>query len=279
MEASSIPYKFTYAWGAGASAGYITAEIPVSSSGAAASQVFGFPPVTAALLAAGGTPPSIADWNGFGFYTTLWNQWQQAGGPIFYDGTFSANIGGYPKGTLLMATSYDNLWLSTVDNNTSDPDTGGSNWTNFSFSPATQEWRAGTVTSVVGGTVSTNTLTLNWQLGAVTALSGASIVGSTLTVTGSSLFSTVSNVGGSRVSGTTYTNSTGKPMFVMVSTGANPEGAATVMAAFINGTQVFTTGGSAVDDITGVSFIVPAGATYKVVLSGEVSIASWFEIS
>lgn len=131
MKDTDIPYKFAQPWAASAASGYSTDPIPATSTGAAAGQDLGFPPITAQPVAAGGVPPNIADFNGLGFYVTAWTQWQQSGAPVFYDSTFSGAIGGYPKGTLLRSAVTANVvWRSTVDDNTSDPDTGGANWVN-----------------------------------------------------------------------------------------------------------------------------------------------------
>jgi hypothetical protein len=130
MQASSIPYKFATPWGADATTEFITLVIPATASGAVASQQLGFPPATATPVAAGGTPPSIADFNGLGFFVTSWLQWVQAGGPIVFDATFASAIGGYPKGAILAdATTPGVEWVSTADNNTTNPNGGGgSNW-------------------------------------------------------------------------------------------------------------------------------------------------------
>lgn len=129
MLASSIPYKFKTPWGASASApNYITTPIPATSTGAAAGQDLGFPPITATPTGAGGAPPNINDVNGALNYETLWSQWLQAGAPVGYDATFSTNIGGYPKGAVIASATFPNEWISTVDNNVTDPDTGGAGW-------------------------------------------------------------------------------------------------------------------------------------------------------
>jgi hypothetical protein len=127
MLASGIPYKFGTPWAASATTGYIN-TIPATAAGAAASQALGFPPATATPVGAGGTPPNIADINGVLNYATAWARWQQAGGPVGYDATFSAAIGGYPKGALISAAALGQFWLSNVDGNTTDPDTGGAGW-------------------------------------------------------------------------------------------------------------------------------------------------------
>jgi hypothetical protein len=129
MDASAVPYKFAGPWAADAATGYVTDPVPATASGATASQQLGFPPLTATPTGSGGTPPNIADFNGLEFYNTSWLQWVQAGGPIAYDATLSSNIGGYPQGAVLQsAATFGQFWQSTVDNNTSDPDTGGANW-------------------------------------------------------------------------------------------------------------------------------------------------------
>lgn len=132
MLLSSIPYKFATPWGAGAITGAVTNPIPPTATGGNASQQLGFPPITATDPGAGGIPPSYADENGCLFYVTSWAQWFQAGGPMQYDATFSSNIGGYPQGAMLAnAATLGSWWISSIDNNTSDPDTGGANWLTF----------------------------------------------------------------------------------------------------------------------------------------------------
>jgi hypothetical protein len=130
VAASAIPYKFAQPWGKSGPSGSVTDPIPnTTGSSTAASQALGFPIGTATPVAAGGAPPSYADFNGAMFYETSWTQWVQAGGPIGYDSTFSANIGGYPAGAVIAAaTPLGKRWLSTTDNNVTDPDTGGAGW-------------------------------------------------------------------------------------------------------------------------------------------------------
>lgn len=130
MLISGIPYKFQFVWGQNATSGFVTDPIPATTgSGIAASQSLGFPPATAQPTGGGGTPPDIDDFNGAYKYVTEWAQWQQAGAPVAYDGTFQTNVSGYPAGAILAsATVFAKYWLSLVDNNITDPDTGGSGW-------------------------------------------------------------------------------------------------------------------------------------------------------
>ncbi|MFL9904287.1 hypothetical protein PQR71_40220 [Paraburkholderia fungorum] len=81
----------------------------------------------------GGVPPFGQDMNGILNQISAWIQWVNAGGPVSYDATFSAAIGGYPKGAWLTSEAGGSWWVSTVDNNTTDPDAGGAGWSSVSL--------------------------------------------------------------------------------------------------------------------------------------------------
>ena len=136
MQSSQIPPKFPIPFANAAGSGFIRTVPQASQIGitpGAASLTDGFPPVCFQPVGAGGVPPSGQDFNGLLNLITQWARWESAGGPIKYDSTFSAAIGGYPLGAVLAnATTVGSYWLSTVDNNTSNPDAGGANWTTFS---------------------------------------------------------------------------------------------------------------------------------------------------
>jgi len=134
MLASQIPSRFAEPFGVNATGTYIR-TIPVTTADpAAASLSLGFPPQTAVAIASGGTPPDIRDFNGILNQTSAWCQWVAAGGPVYYDATFSTAAGGYPAGAVLnVVGTIGAFWISTVDNNTSNPDTGGANWTKFTL--------------------------------------------------------------------------------------------------------------------------------------------------
>jgi hypothetical protein len=124
--------KFPIPWGNSASGAYIR-SIPTLSqattSPGAASLTDGFPPVCAVPVAAGGVPPFMQDFNGILNRVTAWQQWYQAGGAITYDAAFQAQIGGYPLGsTVASITTSGRLWRSVVENNTTNPDSGGAGW-------------------------------------------------------------------------------------------------------------------------------------------------------
>ena len=131
MLASSIPVKFPIPFGNNAGSSYIH-QVPTASqigiTPGAASLTDGFVPLNFQNEATGGVPPFGNDFNGILNQITAWSRWQNAAGPVAYDGTFSTAIGGYPKGAFLTTAAGGGWWLSLVDNNTSNPDTGGANW-------------------------------------------------------------------------------------------------------------------------------------------------------
>ena len=134
LQQSASPSKFGLFWGSSAGSSYIR-NIPVASQigiqNCAASLTDGWPPLTFIPASAGGCAPWGQDFNGILRQITQWSQWQGAGGPVFYDSGFSASIGGYPNNAVLRSASVPGCsWVSLVDNNTSDPDTGGANWLN-----------------------------------------------------------------------------------------------------------------------------------------------------
>lgn len=153
MKASDIPTKFNIPFASSAMAPY-TRIIPQASQigiqAGAASLTDGFVPVNFLPVAAGGTPPFGADFNGLLNQMTLWTRWQNAGGVIPFDSDFSTAIGGYPKGTVLAALVFGNYWISTVDDNATNPDSGGANW--FGYSPVN---RFGTDIGIVNALVVT----------------------------------------------------------------------------------------------------------------------------
>lgn len=133
MLTSDIPgNKFSIPFGNTAGGTYKQVPIPTASqigvTNGAASLTDGFPPLNFQSVASGGVPPRGKDMNGILYEITGWNRWQQAGGPIQYDAGFSTAIGGYPAGAVLMSNPAGVYWLSTVNNNTSNPDAAGAGW-------------------------------------------------------------------------------------------------------------------------------------------------------
>lgn len=136
MLDSSAPLKFSAVWGVSADPGTINYPVPVPSqegiTNGAASFTTGFPPNCFIPYASGGAGPFGKDFNGVLKQATAGLQWVQAGGPWVYDNTFQSAIGGYPSGAVIMsATAPGKFWLSSTDNNVTNPDTGGAGWAVF----------------------------------------------------------------------------------------------------------------------------------------------------
>lgn len=173
MQASDVPYKFQEIWAAAAVAGYVTTPIPDTAAGGSASQSLGFPPVTAQPVGSGGIPPDIADFNGILQYATAWSQWFQAGAPVRYDATFQTNIGGYPEGAVVeSASSPGRFWVSTIDNNSGNPDTGSTNWRPWPWFHSLAIASNTTLTRVVGWTSYTVAVGVTVTLPAASAAQG-----------------------------------------------------------------------------------------------------------
>src|SRR5271156_700209 len=136
IDQSAAPPAFNIPWASSAGSAFITYPTPQSSqigiTNCAASLTDGFPLKSMQSVASGGCAPFGQDINGILKQVTLWNQWTALGGPSLYNSTLSSSVGGYPKGALLTSASVVGCyWISQADNNTSDPDTGGANWTAF----------------------------------------------------------------------------------------------------------------------------------------------------
>lgn len=132
MKDIDVPAKFPIPWANSAGGAYVR-SIPVASQigiqDGAASLTDGFPPLNFTPILSGGKPPFGEDANGIFRQVTAWARWLSAGGPLYWDSAFSSAVGGYPKGAIVMSNvTLGALWMSTADDNTSNPDTGGANW-------------------------------------------------------------------------------------------------------------------------------------------------------
>lgn len=131
MQLSQIPTQVPLPFAANGTKNTIPETSQIGVTPGAASLNDGFPPLTFTPLAAGGVPPSGADFNGILNLLSQNTQWQNAGGFFPYSASFSTAIGGYPKTALLAKASGLGFWLNLADNNTTDPDTGGAGWIAF----------------------------------------------------------------------------------------------------------------------------------------------------
>lgn len=129
MQSSNQPGKISVPFANSGAKQPIPVASQVGIEDGRASYTDGFPPLTRTPLAAGGKPPFGTDMNGILNAITAVQQWQSAGGLFTYDSALSTAIGGYPKGAILLKADLTGTWLNGVEGNTSNPDTGGSGWT------------------------------------------------------------------------------------------------------------------------------------------------------
>ena len=333
-QPTALQHAFAYS----ASGSYINA-IPDSPTGSAlASWQEGFPPITFVEVAAGGSPPYGADFNGVLNYLSAAVQWGQSGMSYIYDSTFATAIGGYPLGAVVQSNDRKKSWVSLVAANTHDPNTaanigvywfpvigttavgfaryavtsgtanalvltssgvdalpatpGATIYSHLYFIPGSNNTGAVTVNvdgagavalhrnddtalaadDLVAGTVYEMVYTgTNWQLVALTQ-------NQINAATTPSLFGAVNDVTASRSLGSTYTNSTGKPMFVSLV--ASTGGSNGDLGGYVNGTEIIVNSQPNAASAIGIGFIVPSGATYKVAATvGSISsISMWSEM-
>ncbi|AYJ74292.1 hypothetical protein phiE131_026 [Burkholderia phage phiE131] len=131
MQANQTPTLVPLAFAAGGAFNTIPEASQIGTNPGGASLVDGFPPLTRTPIAAGGIPPSGLDMNGVLNLITQSTRWAHGGGRYAFNSAFAAdtNVGGYPAGAMLMSADGFGTWLSLVDNNSDNPDTGpGTKW-------------------------------------------------------------------------------------------------------------------------------------------------------
>lgn len=174
MQLANAPAQLVEAWANGDSTK--TNPIPVPSqigiTPGAASWTDGFPPLCATPAASGGIPPSKSDMNGGLFQMSAVDVWMCAGGGFPYNSAFQTAIGGYPKGARVLMASGAGYWVSTVDSNMTDPDTGGAGWASADENAMTA--LTGDVTAIGPGSAAATL--------AVSGVSAGSYIGADITV-------------------------------------------------------------------------------------------------
>ena len=103
-------------------------NIPAERNGGlaqeAATYAEGFPSITMTPISVGGKPPSGKDMNGVLYEISAHTVWQNQGGRYRFNQTFCDAIGGYPKGSVLISDALDTEYISLVDANTHNPNSG-----------------------------------------------------------------------------------------------------------------------------------------------------------
>lgn len=93
----------------------------------------GFPAINMTPKEAGGIPPFGQDFNGILFSITEILRYLQAGGIPSFSSAMASAVSGYPKGALLLGSNGINIWQNQLDGNTTNPDSGGTNWIDVSL--------------------------------------------------------------------------------------------------------------------------------------------------
>lgn len=174
MQITDVPPRFNIPFANSAGGGYIRAIPEASQIGiqdGAASLTTGFPPLNFLPVGAGGVPPFGQDFNGVLKQITQWNQWQGAGGTATYNSDFATAIGGYPKNALIMGTSGALVYQNLVDSNTTNPESGGTNWTPLATASALQNGTFAFATATGSG----NALVAAFSPALTSAVAGLSI--------------------------------------------------------------------------------------------------------
>lgn len=140
MSGVTIAYKITELFGQSVDPSLITLPVPNASPGAPApnraSFDTGFPGICFQEVTSGGKPPSGKDINGVYYMLSQYALSMQAGqAMVGYDAATQTAIGGYPVNALLKKASSAGFWLSIVDANMTDPDTGGAGWSALTPDP------------------------------------------------------------------------------------------------------------------------------------------------
>ena len=215
MELANAPAQLVLAW---ASAGSKNNPIPVPSqqgiTPGAASWTDGFPPLCDTPLSEGGIWPSMQDTNGGLYQMSAVDVWMCAGGGFPYNSAFQTAIGGYPKGARVLMASGGGYWVSTVDNNMTDPDTGGAGWSTVDTNGITA--LTGDVTATGPGSSAATLAASGVKAGNYTNPS-MTVDAKGRVTSASTYIPTTYIVTSSRILGTVYQNTTGHTMFVNVS--------------------------------------------------------------
>ena len=212
MKQSDLPSKLPIPFAASAGASYIR-SIPEASqiliTPGAASLTDGFPPLNFAS-SAGYIPPDGKDFNGILNWISSWARWTAAGGLVPYDAAFQTAIGGYPNNAVVLSASSSTIWVSTIDDNMSDPDTGGANWMSFinsgqyTSSKASSGWQKGPdgiIEQWGGGGTSSGSIAVTWPIPFPTAVFDYSFIVGTAGPIGSPGSAAYSGTGSATLTG------------------------------------------------------------------------------
>jgi hypothetical protein len=274
LASTSAPTKLQIPF-ANSAGGAYTRTIPLPSQigiqNGAASFTDGFPPLNFTPVGAGGVPPFGQDMNGIFNATSAIDRWVSAGGPFTYDATYQTAIGGYPLGACVQsATVTARMWCSTTQNNITNPDAAGAGW----------QYPNNAVNATSAVNAITQPSTDNTIAIATTAFVQSAAIGN---------MQTLQSVIGSRVLGTLYTNSTGRPIVLYYTCNSNTSSATFVVtltlypggsATNIEQSGASGVGGGAKASVTAIiqnggQYVVNCGSVYG---GAVVTTETWMEL-
>lgn len=224
----------------------------------------GFPPETMIPTASGGLPPKGLDFNGIFYELSSPIAHYCRGDRIQFDAAYASAIGGYAKGAILASNDYQKDYISLVDNNTADPNGSNTTWAVYAGQGSVP-----TATSTTTGTVKlANSLSSTATDAALTAAMGKDLNDKMIGV-GQTWQLPV------RAKDTTYTNTTKRPIFVML--GIQDPNDTAGLTIVVGGVTILNVSDFGAQGTHPISFIVPAGNTYRVNATTN-TIRSWAEL-
>lgn len=235
----------------------------------------GFPPVTMLNEDAGGLPPKGLDFNGIFYELSSPIAHYCRGDRIQFDAAYAAAIGGYAKGWIVASNDYQKDYISLVDNNLADP-----NGTNTTWAVYAGQGSVPTATSTTTGTVKlVNSLASAATDAALTAAQGKVLNDSLVLKLNSNQALGINqawqDLTSSRSLGSTYTNTTTRPIVVNVCTSYHSD--ISNMSIFVGGVNIQNIQQDADGTVNiWTSFIVPPSTTYRV--TSNKSITLWAEL-
>ena len=212
----------------------------------------GFPPDTRLPKDVGGEAPDGLDFNGVLNALSQAVVFLQKGNGYQFD----AALAPYPIGALVRSNDNLTTYQSTVPNNSNNPNSNMSGWRIYN-----------------GSGFIVDNLTTNDSAKALSATQGKVLNDQAFGVD-----QTWQDFTGSRSSGVTYTNNTGKPIMISVIATGRDATVTIYVGSVLVATQTDIYDGTS-NASTG-SAIVPAGATYRVISTNKygVSVTSWAEL-
>lgn len=125
--------------------------IPDTTTGfGVASFTGGFPNETMLDPTSGGIAPDGKDFNGILNQLSQHQVWLNAGGQYKYDAALATAAGGYALGAVVQSDDNTKSYVNMLDGNSSNPNTGGANWSVWSDSGLRAELALSTGSSLVG---------------------------------------------------------------------------------------------------------------------------------